>query len=182
ELLHFQVIPLACGYCVRTGSTREYLARGSGVDVAGEYNNLEQVPPSPGEVHEALGTATRRLSAQDSEFEFKGDWNKPDATFVSSDQRASVEVEFVGQTAVLVHDRGPQGRLVRVTIDGREYPPVDMSGKAETSVRTCLAAGLEDGPHKLRLWPLLAWRQGTMFVRGLEVADGIAPTATLRAK
>ena len=182
ELLHFQVIPLACGYCVRTGSARKHLARGSGVDVAGEYNSLEQVPLSPEEVHEALAAATRCLSAEGGEFEFKGHWNKPDAAFVSSDQRASVEVEFVGQTAVLAHDRGPQGRLVRVTIDGREYPPVDMSGKAKTSVRTCLATGLEDGQHKLRLWPLLAWRQGAMFVRGLEVADGIAPTATLRTK
>lgn len=166
ELLHFQVKPLACGYCVWAGS-RKLLARGRGVDVAGEYNNLAQVPLSSEEVGKALATATRRLPAEGSEF--KGDWDNRDGAFVSNDQRASAEMTFGGQSAVLVHDRDPQGRLVRVTIDGREYPPVDMSGEAEFSVRTCLAPDLNDGPHRLRLWPLLPWRQGTMFVRGVDV-------------
>ena len=171
ELPHFQVKPLASGYCVGFGA-RKHLARGGGADVAGEYNNLEQVPLSPEETHQALAEATLRLPASDDVFKFKGQWETRDATHVSSDQQASLEIEFDGPIAVLVHDRALQGRLVRVSIDGREYPPVDMSGKTESDVRTCLAVSLKQGRHKLRLWPLLAWRQGTMLVKALDVVAG----------
>jgi hypothetical protein len=169
ELLYFQVQPLACGYCVRTGDDKR-LARGSGVDMAGEYNHIEQLPLSPEETEVAIASAAHRLSAESGSFEFKGRWEKQDKSFVSTDQQASIEVEFVGPVAVLIHDRLPQGRLVRVAIDGREYPPVDMSGATSAAVHTCLAANLEDGPHRLRLWPLLAWREGKMSVTGLDVA------------
>jgi hypothetical protein len=43
ELSHFMVRDLACGFCVRIGG-RKWLARGSGIDLAGEINNLAQVP------------------------------------------------------------------------------------------------------------------------------------------
>lgn len=171
---HFQVSPLACGYCVRVGG-RTYLARGAGADLSGNYNNLHQVPLSSEEVSHGLAQATRRLPVGGDAFTFKGEWERTeeeasDSVFVSTDPRALAEVAFNGRVAVLVHDRMPAGRLVRVVIDGHEYPPVDMSGKRETDARTCLAVGLSPGPHTLVLRPLLAWRPGTMSVRALEVS------------
>jgi len=151
-----------------------YLARGAGADLAGQYNNLQQVPLPPEEVGASLARATRRLPASGSGFEFKGEWVRPeeesDGVFVSTDPRASMKPEFDGPLAVLVHSRTPQRRLVRVAIDDREYPPVDMSGKANSGVRTCLAVDLAPGSHKLQLRPPLPWRSGTMSVLALEVS------------
>lgn len=173
DLAHFQVRPLACGFCVQVGG-RKYLARGAGADLAGQYNNLQQVPLLPEEADAAFARATHRLPVSGPGFEFKGEWERPeegsDGAFVSTDPRASLEAEFDGPLAVLVHDRTPQGRLVRVAIDGREYPPVDMSGKANSGLRTCLTVDLAPGPHKIELRPLLPWRSGTMSVRALEVS------------
>ena len=89
---------------------------------------------------------------------------------VSTDSAASVEVEFDGPVVFLVHDAARNGRLVGVRIDGHEDAPVDMQGQAKSGVRTCLAADLGPGRHKLSLWCLLRWRMGTMTLRGIEVA------------
>ena len=174
ELHHFQVKPLSCGYCVRA-TGRKHLARGSGADVAGEFNNLSQVPLRAAEVAAAKGKATARLAASGDAFKLKGEWkrigDKAGATaLASTDSAASVEVEFDGPVVFLVHDAASDGRLVGVRIDGHEYPPVDMKGSAKSSVRTCLAADLGPGRHKLSLWCLLRWRAGTMTVRAIEVA------------
>ena len=175
ELHHFQVQPLSCGYCVRA-SGGKHLARGSGADVAGEFNNLPQVPLLPGEAKAAKGKATARLAASDGAFTLKGEWERTEAepggeAVASADSAASVEVKFDGPTVVLVHDMAPDGRLVGVRINGHEYPPVDMKGKARSGVRTCLAADLVPGRHKLSLWCLLRWRAGKMTLRAIEVAE-----------
>ncbi|MFH1265713.1 MAG: exo-alpha-sialidase [Planctomycetota bacterium] len=174
ELEFFTHRDLACGYCVRLGGGK-YLARGSGVDLAGQFNYLAQVPLSADEVRAVGPKATVRLPASDQCFHFKGDWKPVEgkgdaAAFVSGDSSASVEVEFDGPVVCLVHDRAPNGRLVGVNIDGKEHCPVDMKGAAKTAVSTCLAAELGPGRHKLTLFPLLRWRADSMTVRALEVA------------
>ena len=97
---------------------------------------------------------------------------KTDPEVMADDQAKNIkeQADFDGPLAVLVHNRIPEGRLVRVAIDGREYPPVDMSGGARSGMRTCLAVDLAPGLHKLQLRPLLAWRSGTMSVLALEVS------------
>ena len=151
---------------------RKHLARGSGADIAGEFNSLPQVPLLPAEVAAARKQATRRLPTSGKAFRLKGDWQplEGEAGFTSPDRAASVEVTFEGPVVFLLHDRAPDGRLVGVRIDGHEYPPVDMRGKATSGVRTCLAAGLGPGRHTLSLWCLLRWRAGTMVLRAIEVA------------
>jgi hypothetical protein len=90
----------------------------------------------------------------------------------TSASHASVDIEFEGPTAFLIHDVTSDGRLVRVMIDGKEYAPVDMMGAPQMEVSTCLACDLKPGRHKLSLQPLLPWKTGTMTIRSLEVTSG----------
>lgn len=175
ELSHFLVRSLACGYCVRLNH-RKYLARGSGPDLAGEFHDLTQVPIEAKEIETARHEATMRLPASDKAFRFRGNWNraqddKGDLVMTSHESNALVEIEFDGPTVFLVHDMAKDGRLVGVTIDGKEHPPVDMRGSSTSAVSTCLACKLPPGRHKLALSPLLAWRSGPMNIRAVEVAQ-----------
>lgn len=174
ELSHFLVRNLACGYCVRVDG-RKHLARGSGIDLAGEFRNLAQVPLEAAEIEAARREATVRLPASHQAFHFRGNWQNQardgadSVGMTSTENRASVTIEFEGPTALLVHDMTDDGRLVEVMIDGKEYPPVDMMGDPKTAVSTCLARELGPGRHKLTLRPLLPWRGGSMTIRALEV-------------
>ena len=105
-------------------------------------------------------------------FRFKGEWEplEGDAGKSSSDPDARVEVAFEGPVVFLLHDTVPRGRLVGVYIDGREYPPLDMSGAGRKGVSTCLASGLSPGKHRLMMKVLLRWKAGTMTVRAVEAA------------
>ena len=171
DLDHFIRQPLSCGYCVRLGE-QKHLARGSGVDVAGEFNALEQVPLLPEEIAVARKQLSGRVLVSNKSFRFKGEWEPPadDEGRTSTDGAAVVEVEFEGDAVFLVHDTVSDGRLVGVYVDGREYPPVDMRGETRKWVSTCLATGLGAGRHKLMMKVLLRWRSGTMSVRGIDVA------------
>jgi len=169
DLDHFIIRPLSSGYCVRFDG-QKVLARGSGVDVAGEHNYVEQVPLRPQEIAAARKQATRRVPASDKSFRFKGEWEALEGGGQKSSQVAAwVQVAFEGPTVFLVHDVVLGGRLVSVYIDGREYPPVDMKGNPKKNVSTCLATGLSPGKHKLLLKVALRWRTGAMSVRGIDV-------------
>jgi hypothetical protein len=175
DLSHCVVRNLSCGYCVRVNGWK-CLARGSGVDLAGEFNNLAQVPLLAREIAVARQKATVRLPASHPAFRFRGTWKgveeRPgERAKTSSESTASFEIEFEGPVGLLVHDVTPEGRLLGVSIDGKEYPPVDLMGSAKTGVSTCLASDLGLGWHKATLRPLLPWRPGSMTVRALEVAQ-----------
>ncbi|NUQ63919.1 MAG: exo-alpha-sialidase [Pirellulales bacterium] len=166
--------PLACAHCFRVGP-RKVLARGSGVDMAGRFSNLAQVPLEPDEIEAVGKTLTARLPLKPAESVLKGEWKTlpgeaGTASLESEGSRASIEISFEGRAVGLVHDVMPGGRLVGIQIDGREYPPVDMSGPARSEVLSPLAAGLSPGRHKLVLWPLLPWRAGTMRLWRLQAA------------
>jgi hypothetical protein len=165
---------LACGWCLRLDG-RTLLTRGSGVDVAGEYHNLAQFPPTTDEIEAARRKAVARLVPSDPRFRFRGRWESIGSGAEkdlrkSSDSHASMEAEFEGASVLLIHDTARDGRLVGVKIDGREYPPVDMRRAGGGTTTTCLAPNLPPGRHRLVLWPLLPWSPGRMFVRGLQVA------------
>lgn len=175
ELGHFIKRGLACGYCLRARG-HKVLARGSGPDVAGELNDVAQGPLTDAEISAARQAVPERVVATDNAFVFGGDWKRlGEATdqpgFESSDTKARVEVKFSGRAVFLVHDVSRDGRLVEVKIDGREYPPVDMKGKARRDVSTCLACDLPPGRHQLVLRPLLPWRAAKMVIRGVEVTE-----------
>jgi len=64
------------------------------------------------------------------------------------------------------------GRILKITIDGEEYPPLETQGDDAFPVRTCLATGLSPGMHSLRIAPLLPWRTGQTIIGGIEVIRG----------
>ena len=172
ELTHFIKRRLACGYCLRTAG-HKVLARGSGHDVAGEFNDVAQVPLTEAEIAAARQLVSRRVATSDEALAFKGDWqhSADRAGRESSDSKARVEIDFSGRAAFLVHDVLRDGRLVEVKIDGREYSPVDMKGTPRSNVSTGLAGDLSPGQHRIVLRALLPWRRARMVIRGLEVAE-----------
>lgn len=175
DLHHFIERPLACAYCVRLDG-RRLLGRGTGVDVAGAFNSLPQVPLNSQETTRAEAKLTRTIRADSDVFTFRGEWEKiihadEGMAMTSESPDASVEVEFSGSTVALLHDVAPGARLLGVWIDGIEYPPVDMSATEQRSSRTLLAHGLDSGQHTLRFRPLLRWRTGAMTIRGVAVGQ-----------
>jgi hypothetical protein len=171
EAKHWLPSRIACGHLVRING-RKLVAMGCGVDLAGEFNRLAQVPLDAPEIAAAEAQPHRTLAATDQASRFEGKWERVQdgqgVRFVSKGLD-TVRVRFRGTAVFLVHGRQPDGRILQVTIDGEEHPPAETQGADDYPVRTCLAAGLPPGEHELVLRPLLSWQTGSMVIGGVEV-------------
>ncbi|MGC9316700.1 MAG: exo-alpha-sialidase [Armatimonadota bacterium] len=162
---------LACGHLVRVAGEK-HIGRGCGVDLAGSWNRISQVPLDPEEVARAEAAATRLVSVDDAAFELEGEWERVEderGVRVLGRESATASVHFTGTGVVLLHGRRPDGHLVRVTIDGNEYPPVETRGTEQFPVRTAVAVDLEPGEHEMTLAPLLHWQSGSISIGGVDV-------------
>ncbi|MEA3401846.1 MAG: exo-alpha-sialidase, partial [Armatimonadota bacterium] len=163
--------PLACGHLVRIGGEK-HIGRGCGVDLAGSWNCLSQVPLDAEELARAEAAASRFISVDDAAFELEGEWDRVEddrGLRVLSHESATATVRFTGTGVVLVHGRRPDGHLLRVTIDSDEYAPVETRGAEQFPVRSVVAVDLQAGEHELTVAPLLHWRSGRMSLGGIDV-------------
>ena len=174
DMQHWQGRRIACGHLVRIAG-RKHVALGSGTDLAGEYNRMAQVPLDPDEVEGARRLADRRVPVTDSAFRLDGEWGRveeEDGVRLETNGHHRVHVRFSGSVVFLVHAQLHDGHLLRVAVDGEEYPPVDTRGPEAYPVSTCLAAGLPPGEHELELSPLLHWQKGSWCIGGIAVESG----------
>ena len=162
---------IACGHLVRVHG-RKYIGLGSGVDLAGEFGRSAQVPLDPGEIAAAEDQQAKSIPCTSGAFAFDGDWEKGQdggqTRFVCR-ETGTVKVNFTGHTLFLVHGTCPDGHILKITIDGEEYPPVETQGDDAFPVRTCLAVGLSPGLHTLGISPMLPWRTGRTVIGGIEI-------------
>jgi hypothetical protein len=162
--------PIACGHLVRIGG-RKLVGLGCGVDLAGGYSRLSQVPLDADEIARAEGAERRAIPAFSPAFELEGEWQRVEdgqGERSITEELATARARFEGKAVFLVYGRHPSGHLLKVTIDGDECPPVETRGPAEFPVTTCLAVDLPPGEHELVITPLLRWQQGTTVIGGIE--------------
>lgn len=166
--------PIACGHLVRIAG-RKLIALGSGTDLAGEVGRQAQVPLDLSEKKEARRLAGKLVPVTDAAFRLEGEWAPvEDATGVRlrTEGHHRAHVRFAGSVLFLVHAQAPDGHILRVTVDGEEYPPVDTRGSEAYPVSTCLAADLPPGEHELELRPLMPWQNGNWAIGGIEIESG----------
>lgn len=173
ELRHFTVRDLACGYCLRVAGERRF-GRGSGVDMAGEYHCLAHVPLLPEEASAARREPVERVFVSDRAMTLHGPWDLSgqgeEAVAVGRDGSASLCVECSGRAVFVVHDVRPDGRLMSVRIDDEACAPLQTRGQPATAVRTCVAADLPPGPHKVEIYSALPKRTGKVLIRAMETS------------
>jgi len=165
---------LACGYAVPVGG-KLHLAVGTGCGLNGNINNLAQVPLTDEQQKAWLDSDRLFIDDTDGAFTYSGPWEEvrderaaAGAYHVGS-KDASVKVAFNGTAVGLVFTQGPKYGLLQVTIDGREYPPVETTGPEVFQQRRCLAVGLPPGEHELSLRVLMyGWKSGQMRIDGIE--------------
>jgi hypothetical protein len=162
---------LACGHLVRIAG-RKYVAVGSGVDLAGSFNRLQQVPLDEPEMAAAKAVAKTFVAADSAAFTLEGEWTKEASDLgvrLVSVSKGVAKARFSGTGVCLRYAQPRDGRILQVTIDGEEFPPVDTRGPDAPPVSTPLAVGLKAGDHELTLRPLLPWMAGTTALLGVEV-------------
>jgi hypothetical protein len=92
------------------------------------WDDLDFSIPRPLACGSCLRTGGRKTLARGSGVDMAARFNN----LAQVPLEADIEIPFEGRAVGLVHDVMPGGRLVGVLIDGREYPPIDMSGPART--------------------------------------------------